>query len=113
MFDHLGIWEVCLLLVIGIVVVGPDRLPKLIQDAGRMLRQLRRMANDATVDLREGMGVDDITGLHPRALARDFLNSTGIEEHVQETVAAVKPTGRPASPRLQPGEQPPYDADAT
>ncbi|MDQ1680829.1 MAG: sec-independent protein translocase protein TatB [Frankiaceae bacterium] len=103
--DHLGIWEILVILVVGIVVVGPDRLPKLLQDVGRMFRQLRRMANDATADLREGIGVDDIASLHPRALAREFFAG---EDDVDEPVA-----GRVPQRRLAPGEQPPYDADAT
>jgi sec-independent protein translocase protein TatB len=102
--DHLGIWEILVIGVVGIVVVGPDRLPKLIQDIGRLFRQLRRMANDATADLREGMGVDDIASLHPRALARDFLAGTDDDDTAP---------GRVPQRRLAPGEQPPYDADAT
>lgn len=34
MFD-VGIWEVALLLVIAMIVVGPDRLPKLATTIGR------------------------------------------------------------------------------
>ena len=102
---NIGPLEVVLLLVVAIVVVGPDRLPKLLQDAGRLFRQLRRMANDATVDLRETMGVDDITALHPRALAREFFAGTDDDD--------VKPTGPPQQRRLAPGEHPPFDADAT
>jgi sec-independent protein translocase protein TatB len=102
---NIGPLEVVLLLVVAILVVGPDRLPKLIQDAGRLFRQLRRMANDATVDLRETMGVDDISALHPRALAREFFSGTDDED--------TPPAGPPPQRRLAPGEHPPFDPDAT
>ena len=102
---NVGPFELILLLVVAIVVVGPDRLPKLIQDAGRLLRQFRRMANDATADLRESMGVDDLAGLHPRALAREFLSGVDDDD--------IPPPGPTPQPRLLPGEHPPYDSDAT
>ncbi|MCU1677108.1 MAG: twin-arginine translocation protein TatB subunit [Frankiales bacterium] len=105
MLDHVGPFEIVLLLVVAIVVVGPDRLPKLIQDVGRMFRQLRSMANDATADLRDGMGVDDISSLHPRALAREFLSGNDDED--------VPPPGPPQQRRLAPGERAPYDSDST
>ena len=44
MFGNLGWEEVLLLAVIGLVVFGPDRLPKAAADAARLLRQLRSMA---------------------------------------------------------------------
>lgn len=106
MLDQLGPLEVVALLIVAIVVVGPDRLPKLIADGARLVRQLRRMANDATADLREGIGVDDIASLHPRALAREFLT-------IPDDDPDVPPAAAPVQRRLQPGEHPPYDADAT
>ena len=105
MLDHLGFGELILLIIAGIVIVGPDRLPKLLADFGRMFRQLRRMANDATADLREGIGVDDLASLHPRALAREFLLTDDDEE---DSAMARVPQRR-----LAPGERPPYDPDAT
>ena len=101
---NVGPFEILVLLVVAILVVGPDRLPKLLQDAGRLFRQFRRMANDATADLRETIGVDDIAGLHPRALAREFF--AGEEDD-------VPPPGPRPQVRLAPGERPPFDSDAT
>lgn len=101
---NVGPFELVLLLIVAIVVVGPDRLPKLLQDAGRLLRQFRRMANDATADLRETIGIDDFASLHPRALAREFLSGTDDD---------IPPPGPTPQPRLLPGEHPPHDSEAT
>ena len=68
MFD-LSITKIAVLLVIAVVIFGPEQLPKLAQQAGRALRDLRRLADSATRDLKEGLGPEfedfDVTDLHP------------------------------------------------
>jgi sec-independent protein translocase protein TatB len=77
MFSNLGLPEILLLAVIGLLVFGPERLPKAAADAGRFLRQLRQMARSATNELKTELGPEfaelDIASLHPRRL---------VEEHV-------------------------------
>ena len=46
MFD-IGPGEFIALAVVALIVLGPEKLPRYAADAARMLRQLRRMANDA------------------------------------------------------------------
>ncbi|MCK9893738.1 Sec-independent protein translocase protein TatB [Frankia sp. AgB32] len=77
MFNGVGWGEVVVLLLIGLFVFGPDRLPKAAQDAGRMLRQLRQMANGMRNDLRSELGPEfddlDIRDLHPKTFVRKHL----------------------------------------
>lgn len=100
MFDNLGWAELAVLAVVAMLVFGPERLPKVAADAGRLLRELRRMARGATADLRDEIGIDleEIRRLDPRR----FLD----EEDDPVTPAAT-------APALAPGERPPYDPDAT
>ncbi|HXL89714.1 MAG TPA: twin-arginine translocase TatA/TatE family subunit, partial [Streptosporangiaceae bacterium] len=55
MFD-LSFWKILTLAVIALVVFGPNELPKMASQAGRVLRELRRIAEGAKTDLREGLG---------------------------------------------------------
>ncbi|EIV95693.1 Sec-independent protein translocase protein TatB [Frankia sp. QA3] len=77
MFNGVGWGEVVVLLLIGLFVFGPDRLPKAARDAGRMLRQLRQMANGMRNDLRSELGPEfadlDIRDLHPKTFVRKHL----------------------------------------
>ena len=57
MFD-IGIGEIIVLAILGLVVFGPERLPKAAADAGRLERQLRGMASGARKDLADSAGVD-------------------------------------------------------
>jgi sec-independent protein translocase protein TatB len=68
------------LLVLGflaLIIFGPDQLPRIAAQAGRALRDLRRMADNARNDLRDGLGPEfgdfDINDLHPRNFVRKHL----------------------------------------
>lgn len=76
MFD-LSPAKLLVLLIIGILVVGPDRLPTLVKDATRLLRSLRDMATGAREQLRTELGPEfanaDLRSLHPRTVVQQAL----------------------------------------
>lgn len=107
MFD-VGIGEALVLVVLALIIFGPDQLPKVAAQAGRALRQLRTMANSARQDLQEGLGPEfanfDVTDLSPRRFVRKHL--------LDDVDDAVDPVARD-EPLLQFGERPPFDPEAT
>jgi len=113
MFHNLGWSEIVVLGVVGLVIFGPDRLPKAAADAVRMLRELRTMARGAAADLKAELGPEmadlDLASLHPRRLVGSILDDDPAPP--AQPSAAARPSTA-ASP-LQPGESPPYDPDAT
>lgn len=123
MFGSLGWGEILVLAVLGLLIFGPDRLPSVLRDARNGLRQVMTMARSAKADLQAELGPEmadlDLASLHPRRIVQDALFG--------EDDDAPAADGRTASPDaedlgagrlaaavpLQPGERPPYDADAT
>jgi sec-independent protein translocase protein TatB len=77
MFSNLGLPEILVLMVVGLVVFGPERLPKAAADAGRFLKQLRQMARGATDQLKAELGPEfadlDLASMHPRRLINDHI----------------------------------------
>lgn len=82
MFD-IGIGELLLLAVVGLLIFGPDRLPKAAADAGRWVRQIRQMATSARQELSDSAGVDfsgamdglrEFRDLHPKRLASGLFD---------------------------------------
>jgi sec-independent protein translocase protein TatB len=75
-FD-LSLTKLLVLAVIALVVFGPYELPKIAQQAGRALRDLRRIAEGAKADLREGLGPEfqdfDFEDLNPRRFVQKHL----------------------------------------
>ena len=76
MFD-LSVTKLLVLAVIALVVFGPKELPKIAAQAGRALRDLRRIAEGAKQDLREGLGPEfqdfDFDDLNPRRFVQKHL----------------------------------------
>lgn len=52
----IGFGELVVILVVLLIVVGPDRMPGLMRSAGKTLRQVRK----ATNDLRAQTGIDEL-----------------------------------------------------
>jgi sec-independent protein translocase protein TatB len=57
MFD-LGFWELALIFVLALLVLGPERLPKVASQLGQWAGQARRMARVLTTQLRQELDVD-------------------------------------------------------
>ena len=55
----IGFGEIILIVVVALLVFGPDRLPKVAADAARTLRQVRQMAASARKDLVDAAGLED------------------------------------------------------
>jgi sec-independent protein translocase protein TatB len=109
-FFDLSFTKLLVLAVIAVVVFGPDQLPRVAAQAGRTLRELRRLTEGARNDLREGLGPEfadfDIGDLQPRQFVRKHL----LEGF--DTDVPAEPT-QPAPTLLAPGETPPFDSEAT
>lgn len=112
MFD-LSLTKLLVLALIAVVIFGPDQLPRVAAQAGRALRDLRRMAEGARNDLREGLGPEfadfDIADLHPKNFVRKHLLEGIDGDEPAESSNGVVSHGL----LLQPGETPPYDSEAT
>jgi sec-independent protein translocase protein TatB len=89
MFENLNWWEFVALLVVALLIFG-DRLPKVIADGLKMLRNLRSMARNATTDLSRELGTDiQLEDLHPKAFIRKHLLSEAEEDALRKPLKGV------------------------
>lgn len=105
-----GLPELAVIAFVAVLVFGPDKLPDLARQAGRMARQVRTFANQARDELREELGPEyadlDLRDLDPRAIVKKhILEAMNAEDDEVETRSTVIPLGN--------GELPPFDVDAT
>ncbi|GGS65252.1 hypothetical protein GCM10010156_25230 [Planobispora rosea] len=120
----LGWPEIAALVVIALLVFGPEKLPQAAAQAGKTIRNLRRMANNAKEDLRSGLGPEfsdfDPADLNPKNFVRKHLtadleddwNGTSATTAVAAPAYATSYAAEAAS-ELGYGEIPPYDPEAT
>ena len=93
--------------IVGVLVFGPDKLPEFARQSARLVRTVRRMAQDAKDDLGREFG-HDLSGLELRDLdPREVVRRTFLDD----SPAAIPPAKTPELPRA--GDLPPVDPDAT
>jgi sec-independent protein translocase protein TatB len=131
-FLDLDFTKLLVLGVIALIIFGPDRLPAMAAQAGRALREVRKLLDGAKSELQENLGPEfsqlDITDLNPKTFVRkhlmeeitgdgvlvnafnDVRNATG---PVRIGNGANGSAGALPAARLAPGERPPFDAEAT
>ncbi|HUZ53571.1 MAG TPA: sec-independent translocase [Streptosporangiaceae bacterium] len=122
MFD-LSITKILVLGLLGLVIFGPEQLPRMAAQAGRALRDLRRLADSARADLTDSLGPEfrdfDFNDLNPRAFVRKHLledpddDSSPWSGDGAEAPYAELPEPDPVPATLAAGEIPPYDSEAT
>ncbi|OED76051.1 twin arginine-targeting protein translocase TatB [Vibrio cyclitrophicus ZF65] len=59
MFD-IGFWELVLISVVGLVVLGPERLPVAIRSVSKFVRQAKSMANSVKDELSHELKVQEL-----------------------------------------------------
>jgi len=108
----IGLPELLVIIVVAVIVFGPDRLPEFARQAGRLVRQVRQFTNSARDDIRNELGPEfanfELTDLDPRRAMRKY-----IQDAWDETDDADAEPVRPGRLPLAEGELPPYDSDAT
>ena len=140
MFDNIGWPELLVLALVGLFVLGPERLPAAASWVANTVRTIRDYATGARDQLRQELGPEfdelrkpledlrSVRDLDPRRAVRQNLfaeppaDGTWSGSATPGTAAAATPTNgtsaAPAAPRspskpLSPGETAPVDPDAT
>ena len=107
-FGSLGWPEMLTLLVVALLIFGPDKLPTVAKDAAQMLRTVRNLAKDARSQITTELGPEftdfDLDSLNPRSFVQKNLFGDDDDDP-----ALDKQSQRPAS-RIN-SERTPYDPD--
>ncbi|WP_405440991.1 sec-independent translocase [Streptomyces niveus] len=78
MFNDIGALELVTLVILAVLVFGPDKLPKVIQDVSRFIRKVREFSDNAKEDIRSELGPEfkdfDFEDLNPKKFVRKQLS---------------------------------------
>ncbi|MFF4171378.1 sec-independent translocase [Streptomyces sp. NPDC001744] len=79
MFSDIGALELVTLVVLAVLVFGPDKLPKVIQDVSRFIRKVRDFSDSAKADIRSELGPEfkdfEFEDLNPKTFLRKQLET--------------------------------------
>jgi sec-independent protein translocase protein TatB len=139
-FNDIGPLELVTIVVLAVLVFGPDKLPKVIQDVMRTIRKIREFSESAKQDIRQELGPEfkdfEFEDLNPKTFLRKQLenedlglkeirNGFDLKKEMAEVTDAVHSRDSdpgPAGGRIDmtkkpedPGrdERPAFDPDAT
>lgn len=127
MFGSIGWGEIMVLLVAGLIILGPERLPEAVSWTMKSIRQVRDYATGATDQLKNELGpefdelrkplaeLNELRGMTPRAIVTkhlfdgdDSLFTAGLDMTTVDRSTTPTPEIKPVSaPMPVPGENPP------
>ncbi|MDV8146602.1 Sec-independent protein translocase TatB [Arthrobacter sp. B10-11] len=126
--------EFLLLLIIGVLVIGPSRLPEYTQKLANLVKEVRRMASGAREQIKDEVGIDiddvdwkkyDPRQYDPRRIIKEALLDDDIKPVSAGAPAAVAAVASASAAsyaeerpprvieRLAEGVQAPFDSEAT
>ncbi|ONI77190.1 twin arginine-targeting protein translocase TatB [Actinosynnema sp. ALI-1.44] len=130
MFESVGWLEILVLLLAGLFILGPERLPSAAAWIGKSIRKVREFATGARDQLRNEMGPEfdelrkplenlrELRSFDPKRMVTQHLfndepaNGNKPNGYTPPPPAAAPPSSQ-TPPPLNPGEKPPFDPDAT
>jgi len=110
-FD-IGFWELLVILSLGLVILGPERLPRVAAQLGNWAGQARRMANMLMTQLRQEIDIEDRArhpGAPPPGSQPKSWNRPGVDD-LKPGAASSAPADADAAPA--PGADSPAEAPA-
>jgi sec-independent protein translocase protein TatB len=95
-FD-IGFSEMMVIAVVALVVIGPERLPKVARTVGHMLGRMQRYVNDVKADINREIELDELRKFKQdfEKTASDFESSVRTE--INRTEEALNATAREAT----------------
>lgn len=124
MFFDMGIGELLIIGVVGLIIFGPDRLPKVAAQAAQFLRQLKQQADQAKASIIEAADIDestlrDLRDLDPRRALRDVaapledVRKVATDAVKVEPLRATKPKSPTSPPVVATADEAGVTADTT
>src|SRR6202171_5871027 len=92
MFD-IGFSEIVVIAVVALIVIGPERLPKVARTLGHMFGRVQRYVNEVKADINREMELDELRKLRSevQSAARDLESSmTNAAREVESGVRSVE-----------------------
>jgi sec-independent protein translocase protein TatB len=84
MFD-IGFWELTLIGVVALLVIGPERLPKVARTAGFWFGRMTRFINNVKSEIDKEMKAEEL-----KKILEQQANSSGVHEMIDEGKSALE-----------------------
>ncbi|MHA7003059.1 Sec-independent protein translocase protein TatB [Aeromonas schubertii] len=86
MFD-IGFWELIVIAVVALVVLGPERLPEAVRTLAKWVKLVRNTANAVKMELSEELRIQE---LHNDLKKAEKLNMQNLSPDLQASIEELK-----------------------
>ncbi|MCG9964926.1 MAG: Sec-independent protein translocase protein TatB [Shewanella sp.] len=96
MFDGIGFMELLLIGVLGLIVLGPERLPVAVRSVTSWVRAMKRMANSVKEELEQELKIEQLHADLKKAESKGLSNlSPELQESIEQLKQAAQSVNRP------------------
>ena len=101
MFD-IGFSELLVIAVVALIVIGPERLPKVARTLGHLFGRMQRYVNDVKADISREMELEELKKMQSSMedAARSFQSA--VSKEVSETESEFNKLAQAAQPAPEP-----------
>lgn len=90
MFD-VGFWELTVIAVVALIVIGPERLPKVARTAGLWVGRMRGFVMSVKADIDKELRAEEL-----KKIIEEQTKSSGLHEIIEETQEGLEDLSKPA-----------------
>ncbi|GMM85423.1 Sec-independent protein translocase protein TatB [Pseudoalteromonas sp. MTN2-4] len=83
----MGMWELVVVLIVGLVVLGPERLPVAIRTVSRWIKTIKSVANSVKAEVNEELRIHE---LHNNLKKAEQQNMEDLAPALKESVEELK-----------------------
>ncbi|GLS92630.1 sec-independent protein translocase protein TatB [Psychromonas marina] len=109
MFD-IGFWEIALISIVGLVVLGPERLPTAIRSVMQWINTAKGMANAVKSEITEELKLHELNEMNENMIkaSKDGLQSLDpdLQESINEMKKSAQDLAQPYKSEKQDKQQP-------
>ncbi len=88
MFD-VGFTELMVIALVALIVVGPERLPRVARTAGHWLGRLQRYVSDVKADINREIQLEDLKKLQQQVAEQARTMEESISKHMQSVETSL------------------------
>lgn len=105
MFD-IGFSELMVIAVVALIVIGPQRLPKVARTLGHLFGRMQRYVNDVKADISREMELDELKKMQASMEETARTMHDSVRQGISETEGELNKVTQSAQPKIDPYDDP-------
>ena len=104
MFD-IGFSEIVVIAVVALIVIGPERLPKVARTLGHLFGRMQRYVNDVKADISREMELDELRKLQATVQDAAHAIEQTVNKEITSTESELNSIAQTAAQAVQPAAE--------